>query len=108
MCSSSRLRFEIAQILKSVGYIRDCVEGQNEKGFKELSISLKYDEKGQPVIQGIGRGSRPGCRLYCPYTEIPPVLGGLGRWILTTSKGVKLDRDARREKVGGELICKVW
>lgn len=107
VCPSSKLRLEIAQILKGVGYIRSFVEAQNDRGFKELSISLKY-VKGQPAIQGIKRVSKPGCRLYYAYTEIPKVLGGLGISILTTSKGLKRDSDARRQKVGGELICQVW
>src|SRR4029078_6415981 len=107
VCPSSKLRLEIVQILKNVGYIRDFVEAKNERCFKELSISLKY-VKDQPAIQGIKRVSKPGCRLYYAYTEIPRVLGGLGMSILTTSKGLMRDSDARRQKVGGELICEVW
>lgn len=107
VCPSSKLRLEIVQILKNVGYISDFVEAQNERGFKEISISLKY-VKGQPAIQGIKRVSKPGCRLYYAYTEIPRVLGGLGMSILTTSKGLMRDSDCRRQKVGGELVCEVW
>lgn len=107
VCPSSKLRLEIAQILKSVGYISNVAEAITEDGFRELSISLKYVQ-GQPAIQGIKRMSKPGCRLYYEYTEIPRVLGGLGISILTTSMGLKKDSDARRQKIGGELICQVW
>lgn len=107
ICASSKLRLGIAQILKDVGYIRDFAKARNDRGFEELSISLKYVE-GRAAIQGIERISKPGCRLYYAYTEIPRVLGGLGISILTTSKGLKRDSDARRQKIGGELICRVW
>lgn len=107
IANASKMRLKIAQILKDEGYIEGYTEAQNNANFKEISVKLKYVH-GQPAIQGIERASKPGCRLYYSYTEIPKVLGGLGISILTTSKGLKKDKDARREKVGGELICKVW
>lgn len=103
----SKMRLAIASILKSEGYIVDYSEGQNEKGFKILTIELKY-VGGKPAITGIQRHSTPGCRLYYGCKEIPRVLNGLGVAILTTSKGVVRARDARKQGVGGELVCKVW
>ena len=103
----SNIREEITKILKSEGYIRGFKIEVNDKEFKEIIIALKYVD-GTPAIRGIQRVSKPGCRLYFQYREIPRVLGGLGISILTTSMGLRKDRDARREKVGGELLCRVW
>ena len=108
-CSSnwSKVREEIAKILKSEGYIKNFSKAKNADGFDALILELKYVED-KPAIRGIERVSKPGCRLYFQYREIPRVLGGLGISILTTSIGLKKDRDARREKVGGEMLCRVW
>lgn len=103
----SKMRLAIAAILKSEGYIHDFSEGTNEKGFKTLSLKLKFVGS-TPAITGIQRHSTPGRRLYYGCTEIPRVLGGMGVAILTTSKGVMRARDARSAGVGGELVCKVW
>ncbi|MEN8661928.1 MAG: 30S ribosomal protein S8 [Lentimonas sp.] len=103
----SKMRLAIASILKSEGYIVGYSEGQNEKGFKTLSVTLKY-VGGKPAITDIQRHSTPGCRLYYGCKEIPRVLNGLGVAILTTSKGVIRARDARELGVGGEVVCKVW
>ncbi|HAV13460.1 MAG TPA: 30S ribosomal protein S8 [Opitutae bacterium] len=103
----SKMRLAIASILKSEGYIADFSEEQNEKGFKVISIKMKY-VGGKPAITGIQRHSTPGCRLYYGCKDIPRVLNGLGVAILTTSKGVVRARDAREQGVGGELVCKVW
>lgn len=103
----SKMRLSIAKILKQEGFILDYKEGQDNKGFKQISLTLKYD-KNIPAITGIERHSTPGRRLYYGVREIPRVLGGLGLAILTTSKGVMRARDAREQGVGGELICKVW
>ena len=103
----SKMRLAIAAILKSEGYINDFSEGQNEKGFKTLTLNLKFAGT-TPAITGIQRHSTPGRRLYYGSTEIPRVLGGMGVAILTTSKGVMRARDAREKGVGGELVCKVW
>lgn len=105
-CPSSRIRMGIAQILKNEGYIHAFEEFQNEKGFRQLNITLKY-HKGEPVIREIKRVSKPGCRLYFPYNKVVRVLGGLGISILTTPEGLKTDKEARRQKIGGELICQV-
>lgn len=103
----SRMKAGIAQILKDEGYIADFREVEGDKGQKSLELKLKYVNS-ESAIVGLERFSTPGRRLYAGYTEIPRVLGGLGISILTTSKGVLKDRDARRFKVGGEVICKVW
>ena len=103
----SKLRVAIASILKSEGYIKDFSEGQNEKGFKTITLTLKFSAD-TPAITGIQRHSKPGRRLYYGSQDIPRVLGGLGVAILTTSKGVMRARDAREAGVGGELLCKVW
>ena len=94
-------------ILKDEGYISDFKESVDKKGFKVISIHLKY-VKQVPAITGIQRHSKPGRRLYYGTRDIPRVLGGLGVAILTTSKGVMRARDAREQGVGGELVCKVW
>ena len=99
----SKMRLSIAKILKQEGFISDYSESVNEKGFKQISLKLKY-VKNTPAITGIVRHSTPGRRLYYGVR----VLGGLGVAILTTSKGVMRARDAREQGVGGELICKVW
>ena len=104
---SSKMRAAIASILKDEGYISDVSEGENEKGFKTLTLSLKFVGD-TPAITGIERHSTPGRRLYYGCKDIPRVLGGLGVAILTTSKGVMRARDAREAGVGGELVCKVW
>ena len=103
----SKMRAAIAAILKAEGYINDFSEGQDEKGFKTLTVTLKFAGN-TPAITGIERHSTPGRRLYYGCKDIPRVLGGLGVAILTTSKGVMRARDAREAGVGGELVCKVW
>lgn len=103
----SKLKKAIAAILKDQGFIRGFEERNDERGHPQIVVQLKYVD-GVPAITGIKSVSKPGCRIYFKSTEIPRVLGGLGIGILTTSKGVVNDRDARRNKVGGELICNVW
>ncbi len=103
----SKMRLSIAKILKKEGFILDYSEGEDSKGFKQISLKLKYINN-TPAIKGIERHSTPGRRLYYGAREIPRVLGGLGLAILTTSRGVMRARDAREQGVGGELICKVW
>lgn len=103
----SKVRIGIAEILKQDGYIADFSEGKNERGLPTVELKLKYVDS-TPAITGIERYSKPGRRLYFNSTSIPNVLGGLGIAILTTSRGIMDDRQARSQKVGGELICKVW
>lgn len=104
---SSALKVEIAKLLKDEGYILNFKTLEdNKQGI--LRVDLKYSPEGAPVIEGIKRESRPGRRLYVGKDEIKPVLGGLGVNILSTSKGVLTDKQARREGVGGEVLCSVW
>lgn len=103
----SKLRESLLSILKAEGFIRGYEQSKDERGHKTLVVQLKYVEQ-TPAITGIQRVSTPGRRMYFGATDIPRVLGGLGISILTTSKGVMNDRDARRNKLGGELICNVW
>ncbi len=103
----SRLRAEVSRILKEEGYIANFAEQAGEAGHRQLVVTLKY-VAGTPAITGLQRHSRPGRRLYYGHQEIPRVLGGLGVAILTTSKGLLKDTEARKQKVGGELLCKVW
>ncbi len=103
----SHIHLSIADILKRQGYIRDYSEITSENGQKAISITLKYVEDVPAVIE-FNRWSKPGKRMYYGYADIPRVLGGLGTGILTTSKGIMIDRDARKQKIGGEMICTVW
>ena len=104
---SSRMKKRIAFVLKEEHYIKDFIflsAGEKET----IRIFLKYDIHGKPVISGIKRQSKPGCRVYVNIHEIPKVLDGLGIAILSTSKGILSDKTARKFKVGGEYICSVW
>ena len=102
----SKIHLRIAEILKEEGYIRSVEKVDNE-GKPYLHIDLKYVDE-VPALTGIKRVSRPGRRMYFQSRDIPRTLGGLGVGILTTSRGILKDRDARREKVGGEMICAIW
>lgn len=102
----SKIHFRIAEILKEEGYIRSVEKIEVDKK-QYLRIELKYVDE-SPALTGIKRVSRPGRRLYFQSRDIPRTLGGLGIGILTTSRGILKDRDARRENVGGEMICAIW
>src|SRR5437764_1065916 len=104
---ASKLKIEIARILKEEGYILNYKVA--EEGVKKvIKIYLKYSSEQAPVITAIERVSRPGCRSYVGSGDIPRVQGGLGINILTTPKGVMTGRHARKEGVGGELLCRIW
>ena len=104
---ASKLTLKIAEILKREGYIENFKAG--EEGAKHfVRVHLKYVKGKQSAIQSLIRISKPGLRQYVNSEEVPRVLGGLGVAILSTSKGVITDREARTQKVGGELLCKVW
>lgn len=102
----SKMHRRIAEILQQEGYIRE-VEQLEVNGKPVLRLQLKYVDE-VPALTGIRRISRPGRRMYFQSREIPRTLGGLGIGILTTSRGILKDRDARRENVGGEMICSIW
>jgi small subunit ribosomal protein S8 len=104
---ASRLKMDIARILKEEGYITNFKLA--EEGIRRtIKIYLKYSPDNSPVISKIERVSRPGCRVYVGRREIPRVLGGLGINILTTPRGVMTGRKAHTEGVGGEVLCQVW
>ena len=103
----SKLKESLANILKNEGYVRDVATGTDERGHKTVVVTMKYVDNA-PVLSGIKRSSTPGRRLYTGYSEIPRVLNGLGISIISTSKGLLKDQDARRQKLGGELVCTVW
>jgi small subunit ribosomal protein S8 len=105
---SSKLKVEIARILKSEGFISNFKLVDENKTQGVLRIYLKYSDDGEPVIHGIERVSRPGRRVYRNKQEIPRVLGGLGLAIVSTSKGVLAGHDAVKNGVGGEVLCQVW
>jgi small subunit ribosomal protein S8 len=104
---SSKLKMNIAKVLKSEGFIRNY-RVMNEGARETIRVFLKYDENGVPVIDGLKRVSKPSRRFYTKTDKIPKVLSGLGVNILSTSKGVMTDREARKMGVGGEVLCAVW
>ncbi len=104
---SSTLKISLANVLKSEGYIKNLriiSDGQH----RYIRVFLKFDKNGIPVIEGLKRISKPSCRVYAGYNEIPEVLNGYGVNIVSTSKGIMTDREARKQKVGGEILCAVW
>jgi small subunit ribosomal protein S8 len=104
---ASKLKLEIARILKEEGYISNF-KATEEEGHKIVRVYLKYGSNNEAAISNVTRVSRPGCRVYVRRTEIPRVLGGLGINILTTPRGVMTGRQARKQGLGGELLCEVW
>lgn len=104
---ASRVKRALAEILKNEGYIKnyEYIE-DNKQGI--LRLYLKYGPNREKVITGLKRISRPGLRVYAKKGEIPRVLGGLGVAVISTSKGILTDKEARREGVGGEVICYIW
>ena len=104
---ASKMKSSIAQILLDEGYIKSFEEIKDEKqGI--LRVTLKYDENGKRVISGLKRISKPGLRIYVNKEEIPQVLNGLGIALISTSKGIKTDKNARKEGLGGEVLAYVW
>lgn len=103
---ASRMKGEIARILKDEGYIADFAV--TDAAPRVLSIRLKYNNRAEPAICGLRRESRPGLRKFCKAKEIPVVLGGLGTAVLTTSAGVLSGKEAHEKNLGGELICTIW
>jgi len=105
---TTRLTRSIAQVLKDEGFIQNYEEA-GEGVQKHLVISLRYIKKtGKPTIRTIKRVSKPGLRVYTNRKEMPSVLGGIGIAIISTSKGIMTDREARRQGIGGEILCYVW
>ena len=105
---ASKLKVEIARILKENNYISDYRLVETEEGRQLLRLILKYAQGGQPVIRELRKVSTPGLRKYVGVTEIPRVRNGLGMAILSTSRGLMSDRQARQSRTGGELLALVW
>ena len=103
----SKMKFAITRILKEEGFI-DSYEVLRGKPQRVIKVYLKYTDKGDPIITGLKRVSKPGLRIYAQRTEIPRIYGGLGIAILTTSKGVMTGQRAWKQRLGGELLCYVW
>jgi small subunit ribosomal protein S8 len=105
----SKMKCGLAEVLKREGYIWDWRE-EHEDGApsKQLSIELKYGPNGERVIRHIRRVSKPGRRVYSPATALKPILNGLGISIISTSRGLISDREARQRNLGGEVLCEVW
>jgi small subunit ribosomal protein S8 len=103
----SKVKRGLAEVLKREGYIWDWEEVPQEPA-KQLRLHLKYGPNGERVIRTIRRISKPGCRVYSRSVELKPVLGGLGISVISTSRGVISDREARQRKLGGEVLCEIW
>ncbi|MFM1843202.1 MAG: ribosomal protein [Cyanobacteriota bacterium] len=105
---TTKMTLSIAKVLKSEGFIEDYAEtGEGIK--RTLVLTLKYKGKTrQPLINTLKRVSKPGLRVYAPSKQIPKVLGGIGIAIVSTSHGIMTDRDARRQGIGGEILCYIW
>ncbi|TMA12712.1 MAG: 30S ribosomal protein S8 [Deltaproteobacteria bacterium] len=105
----SRVKERIAKILVDEGYLQEAKKVKvKDLAGEELRIQLKFDKNNNPVISGLKRVSRPSLRIYVGVKEIPPIRKGLGINILSTPKGILVDREAQKARVGGELICSVW
>ena len=105
---SSKIKIEIAKLLKSEGFVSDYSIIKIDENKSSLAINLKYTADREPVIQGLQRVSKPSCRKYVNGDEVPRVLGGIGIAILSTSKGVITDTEARKQNIGGEILCYIW
>lgn len=104
---TSNMKKSICDILVNEGFIKSA-EITEINGHNEIVITLKYGAKNQKVISNLKRISKPGLRVYCGYEDLPNVLGGLGIAIISTSKGVMTDKEARKQKIGGEVLAYVW
>lgn len=106
---SSKVKRGVAEVLKREGYIWDWQEHQEEDvPFKQLRLDLKYGPNGERLIQHIKRVSKPGRRVYSGAASLRPILNGLGISIISTSRGVVSDREARQKNLGGEVLCELW
>ena len=103
----SRLKEAVVKVAVEEGFLKEYTTSE-EKGHRVLRIWLKYDAAGHPVLRGIRRVSKPSLRMYVPVEDIPKVQNGLGVNVLSTSRGVVVDREARKLHVGGELLCSLW
>ena len=105
---SSKIKAEIARVLKEEGFILDWNMTENERGLPRIAVDLKYDKNGESVIRGIKRISKPGLRRHSGSQELRPVYNGQGIAVITTSKGLMTDFSCREQNIGGEVIWHVW
>ena len=105
---ASNMKLAIAKILLDEGYIKSIEEIKSENNQGIIRITLKYGEKGSKVIDGLKRISKPGLRVYASKDQLPQVLNGLGIALISTSKGIKTDKEARKEGLGGEVLAYIW
>lgn len=105
---ASRLKASVAKLFKREGFIKDFKVISNDNNKKTLRVFLRYDKKNKPIITGLKRVSKPSLRIYAGKDTIPSVRSGLGRVIISTSKGVVTDQEARELNVGGEVLCFIW
>lgn len=106
-CPSSKLKLAVAKVLQQEGFLEE-VAVEAVGGHPQLKLDVRFGDDGKPVMDGIRRVSKPGCRVYCGAAAVPKVRNGLGVAVLSTPRGVLSDRAARSESVGGELLCEVW
>ena len=106
-CPSSRQKLAVARVLGEAGFV-GRVEEEESEGVRVLRIGIRYDDNGRALIDGIRRVSKPGCRVYVGKDDVPKVRHGLGLAVLSTSRGIVSDVQARELAVGGEVICEVW
>jgi len=106
-CPSSREKLALARVLHDAGFLGD-VRVEAHDGHPTLVLGIRYDDRGRSLIDGMRRVSRPGRRVYVGREEIPRVRRGLGIAVISTSKGILSDKQAREQKIGGELLCEVW
>ncbi len=106
----SALKEGVCRVLRGEGYLEDVqvVADEKRKHLKTIHLFLKYDVEGAPVLKELKRVSRPGCRIFRGCDRLGKVLDGLGIWVLSTSKGILSDRQARKMRMGGEIICRAW
>ena len=105
---ASKLKQKVAEVLRDEGFVREVTYQKGDGPQGTLHVVLKYDEEKRPAISEIRRQSKPGLRRYVSYRDIPPVMNGLGIAVLSTSHGVMVDREARKQHLGGELLATVW
>ncbi len=104
----SKIKWEVVRLLKAEGFISNAVVVKEEGRFPVIRVGLKYLGEYQPVISGLERVSRPGRRVYVRVEDVPAVKGGLGLAVVSTPQGLMTDRESRRRRLGGEVLCYVW
>ena len=107
VCPSSKLKLAIAKVLEEEGFLGE-VRVEPRDGHPLLVMTVRYDEAGRPLIDGIKRVSKPGRRVYVSARDVPKIRNGLGISVISTSKGILSDRSARESSMGGEVVCEVW